>query len=111
MANRSAVSERVNWAAAQLAECHPTSAVVSEMSERWGCSRRQSQRIVKRAHQQLVDDLELVGVERVHVVAQLNTALMAAMATALSRNQPAVVVGASRALMDLLQLTSPRRSL
>jgi len=111
MANRSAVSERVNWAAAQLAECHSTSAVVSEMSERWGCSRRQSQRIVKRAHQQLVDDLELVGVERVHVVAQLDTALFSAMATALSRNQPAVVVGASRALMDLLQLTAVRRSL
>jgi len=111
MANRSAVSERVNWAAAQLAECHPTSVVVAQVSQRWGCSRRQSQRIVKRAHQQLVDDLELVGVERVHVVAQLNTALMAAMATALSRNQPAVVVGASRALMDLLQLTSARRSL
>jgi len=81
------------------------------MSEKWGCSRRQSQRIVKRAHQQLVDDLELVGVERVHVVAQLHTALFSAMATALSRNQPAVVVGASRALMDLLQLTSTRRSL
>jgi len=74
-------------------------------------SRRQPQRIVKRAHQQLVDDLELVGVERVHVVAQLHTALFSAMATALSRNQPAVVVGASRALMDLLQLTSTRRSL
>jgi len=102
MANRSAVSERINWAAAQLAEYHPTSAVVAQMSQRWGCSRRQSQRIVKRAHQQLVDDLELVGVERVHVVAQLINALMAAMATALSRNQPAVVVGASRALMDLL---------
>jgi len=111
MANRSAVSERVNWAAAQLAECHPTSAVVAQMSQRWGCSRRQSQRIVKRAHQQLVDDLELVGVERVHVVAQLHTGLMAAMATALSRNQPAVVVGASRALMDLLQLSPTRRSL
>jgi len=111
MANRSAVSERVNWAAAQLAECHLTSAVVAQMSQRWGCSRRQSQRIVKRAHQQLVDDLELVGVERVHVVAQLHTALMTAMATALSRNQPAVVVGASRALMDLLQLSPTRRSL
>jgi len=81
------------------------------MSERWGCSRRQSRRIVNRAHQQLVDDLELVGVERKHVVAQLHNALLTAMATALSRNQPAVVVGASRALMDLLQLTAPRRSL
>jgi len=67
------------------------------------CSRRQSKRIVKRAHQQLVDDLELVGVERVHVVAQLHTALFSAMTTALSRNQPAVVVGASRAPMDLLR--------
>ena len=111
MANRSAVNERVGWALERLAACQPTSTVVTEMTARWGCSRRQSRRLVARAHQQLVDDLELVGVERVHVVAQLNTALMAAMATALSRNQPAVVVGASRALMDLLQLTSPRRSL
>jgi len=111
MANRSAVNERIAWAAERLAACHPTSAIVSQMSERWGCSRRQSRRIVKRAHQQLVDDLEVTGVERVHMVAQLHAALMAAMATALSRNQPAVVVGASRALMDLLQLTSARRSL
>ena len=111
MANRSAVSERVAWAAERLAACQPISTVVSGMSERCWCSRRQSQRIVKRAHQQLVDDLELVGVERVHVVAQLHVALFSAMATALSRNQPAVVVGASRALMDLLQLTSVRRSL
>ena len=111
MANRLAVSERVSWALERLAACQPTSSVVSQMSEKWGCSRRQSQRIVKRAHQQLVDDLELVGVERVHVVAQLHTALFSAMATALSRNQSAVVVGASRALMDLLQLTTARRSL
>jgi len=111
MANQSAVSARVAWAAAQLAKCHPTSAVVTQMSEKWGCSRRQSQRIVKRAHQLLVDDLELVGVERAHVVAQLNVALFNAMATALSRNQPAVVVGASRALMNLLQLSPTRRSL
>jgi len=111
MANRSAVSERVAWAAERLAACQPTSTVVAEMSERWGCSRRQSQRLVAKAHQQLVDDLELVGVERVHLVAQLHNALLTAMATALSRNQPAVVVGASRVLMDLLQLTAPRRSL
>jgi len=111
MANRSAVNERVRWAAERLAACQPTSSVVAQMSVRWGCSRRQSQRIVKRAHQQLVDDLELVGVERVHVVAQLHAALFSAMATALSRNQPAVVVGASRALMDLLQLSPTRRSL
>ena len=111
MANRLAVSERVAWAASRLAACQPTSSVVSEMTARWGCSRRQSRRLVARAHQQLVDDLELVGLERVHVVAQLHAALFSAMATALSRNQPAVVVGASRALMDLLQLTSARRSL
>jgi len=111
MANRSAVSERVAWAAERLAACQPTSSVVTEMTARWGCSRRQSRRLVARAHQQLVDDLELAGIERVHAVAQLHVALFSAMATALSRNQPAVVVGASRALMDLLQLTSARRSL
>jgi len=111
MANRSAVSERVSWAASRLAACQPTSTVVSEMSERWGCSRRQSRRLVAKAHQRLVDDLEVSGVERVHMVAQLHAALMTAMGVALSRNQPAVVVGASRALMDLLQLSTPRRSL
>jgi len=111
MANRLAVSERVAWAAERLAACQPTSTVVTEMTVRWGCSRRQSRRLVARAHQRLVDDLEVTGVERVHMVAQLHAALMTAMSTALSRNQPAVVVGASRALMDLLQLTAPRRSL
>jgi len=93
MANRSAVSERVSWAASRLAACQPTSTVVSEMSERWGCSRRQSRRLVAKAHQRLVDDLEVSGVERVHMVAQFHAALMTAMAVALSRNQPKLSLG------------------
>lgn len=109
MPARSASAERINWCVRRLTECRSTTAVVAELSEREGISRRQAQRIVGQAHLVLIDDLEEAGVERKAVVAQLHHALTEAMAKALRSDQPAVVVGCARAIADLLQLTPPRR--
>ena len=109
MASRKATSERIDWAVCQLSQLRSTTSVVAEMAETWGLSRRQAQRLVGRAHQTLVADLEEAGVERKAVVAQLAHGLMQAMHTALKSNQPSVVVGAAKALADLLQLTHPPR--
>ena len=109
MASRKTTTERIDWAVRRLSECRSTSAVVAQLSEREGISRRQAQRLVGHAHQVLIDDLEEAGIERKAVVAQLHHALMEAMAKALRSDQPAVVVGAAKALADLLQLTHPPR--
>lgn len=102
MACHGAVAKRVDWALAELLKLRSTSAVVSELTEREGCSRRTAQRAVKRAHELLVADLE--DVDRRHVVAQLEHALFAAASKALEDGQPAVIVGVSRELRALLQL-------
>ena len=111
MASRAVTVERLDWAVRRLTECRSTTAVVAELADWAGISRRQARRLVARAHQVLVDDLEEVGLERKALVAQLHHALMEAMARALQSDQPAVVVGCARAINDLLQLSAPPRRL
>ena len=105
MASPSVTAERIQWAVDRLLECRSTSAVVSQLSEREGLSRRQSQRIVGRAHAVLVEDLEVAGVDRQQIVAQIEHGLMEALGKALASSQPAAVVGAARELRELLHLT------
>ena len=104
MTCRSAAAERLDWALARLVECRSTTAVVTEVAQRWGCSRRSAQRVVARAHQQLVDDLEGAGVERVHAVAQLAHGLFEALAQALATKNSGAVVGCAKELRVLLGL-------
>ena len=114
MACVSARAERLDWAVRRLMECRSTSAVVADLADHWGMSRRQGQRIAGQAHQQLVADLEGAGVDRSALTAQLAHGLMEAMAKALASDQPAAVVGAARELRELLALgadhTSPHCS-
>jgi hypothetical protein len=105
MASPAVTAERIQWAVDRLLECRSTSAVVAELSDHWGISKRQARRLVGRAHQQLVADLEEAGVERVHLVAQIEHGLMEALSKALASNQPAAVVGAAKELRALLHLT------
>lgn len=109
MAARSATAERIDWAVQRLIECRSTTAVVTEMAARWGCSRRTAQRLTAKAHAVLVADLEEVGLERRELVAQLVHALMESLSKAMASNQPAAAVAAVRAIADLCQLTTPQR--
>jgi len=102
MACHGAVAQRVDWALGELLKLRSTSAVVTDLTEREGCSRRTAQRAVKRAHELLVADLE--DIDRRHVVAQLEHALFAAANKALEEGQPAVIVGVSREVRSLLNL-------
>jgi len=104
MTCRSAAAARLDWAVNRLMECRSTTAVVSELAQRWGVSRRSAQRVVSRAHQQLVDDLEGAGVERIHAVAQLAHGLFQALAQALATKNSGAVVGCSKELRILLGL-------
>lgn len=103
---RSLTEQRIQWAMDRLLECRSTTAVVTQMSAQWGISRRQSQRLVSRAHQQLADDLQGTGLDRRLLTAQLQHGLMEALSKALASQQPAAAVGAARALMELLKLAA-----
>jgi len=109
MAARSATAERVSWALERLIECRSTTAVVTQLSDREGISRRQAQRLVAKAHKVLLSDIEQVGLDRREMVAQLVHALMESLSKALASNQPAAAVAAVRAIDDLLQLTAQHR--
>jgi ABC-type transporter Mla MlaB component len=102
MASSVATTERVNWALEQLMAGRGSSAVVSEMSQRWGITRRQAQRLTKRAHQTLVQDLDVV--ERTDLTAQLIALLMASAEQALKARNSGAIVGISRELRALVGL-------
>lgn len=109
MASRGSTAERIDWAVRRLSECRSTTAVVAELADYWGVSRRTAQRLVGAAHQVLVQDLEQVGLDRKELVAQLHHALMESLAKALASNQPAAAVAACRAIAEICQLTTPPR--
>jgi hypothetical protein len=102
MASPVAAKERINWALQQLMAGRGSSAVVSEMAEKWGISRRQAQRITSKAHQTLVQDLD--HVERTHLTAQLIHMLMASAEQAMKAKNSGAVVGISRELRALVGL-------
>jgi hypothetical protein len=111
MTSRTAAAERLDWAVRRLMECRSTTAVVTLLADEWGVSRRSAQRIVARAHQQLVADLD--ETERTHLTAQLCHGLMEAMAQALKSGNSGAVVGAARELRSLVGLgpgNAPTRS-
>jgi hypothetical protein len=109
MASRSATAERIDWAVRRLAECRSTTTVVAELSDWAGISRRQAQRLVGKAHQVLVDDLENAGVDRHQMVASLVHALQQAIGKAFETNQPGAAVAACRAIAEICQLSTPPR--
>ena len=102
MAGRSATAERVNWALELLVAGRGSTAVVTEMTQRWGISRRQAQRITAKAHQTLVTDLDQT--ERTHLTAQLIHLLMESAAQAIKAKNIGAVVGISRELRALVGL-------
>lgn len=106
MAARATTAERVAWAAARLLECRATAAVVSELSDHAGISRRQARRYVAMAHRQLVADLEETGLDRQQLVAQLTAGLVQTMGLAMASGHPSAAVGASRELRKLLGLAA-----
>ena len=102
MAGRSATTERVNWALELLMAGRGSTAVVTELSQREGISRRQAQRITAKAHQTLVNDLDQT--ERTHLTAQLVHLLMESAAQAIKAKNSGAVVGISRELRALVGL-------
>jgi hypothetical protein len=105
MAGPSVTTQRIDWAARRLMECRSTSAVVAELAEREGLSRRQARRLVGKAHAVLVDDLEQAGVDRQQLTAQLAHALVESVHKSLQAGHTAALVGACRELRELLHLT------
>ena len=104
MTSPAASAERLQWAVDRLMECRSTTRTVADLAQWAGISRRQAQRIVGKAHQRLVEDLEAAGVDRRQLRAQLVHGLMEGIAMALKQQHVGGLVGAARELRELLDL-------
>lgn len=104
MANRGQSEQRLRWCLSQLLRCRSTSQIVSELAEREGISRRSARRYVARAYIEMVADLEDAQIDRKQMVALCVHALQQTMAQALEAGHGNAVVGAVRALNELIDL-------
>ena len=107
---KSTAAHRTQIALDHLLKGHSGSATVAHVAETCSISRRQSQRYVAAAYQQLSDEIEGCGISRREMTAQLVHGLQEAMAKALATNHTSSVVGAARELRELLELTAISRT-
>lgn len=113
MAGRGVVAQRQDWAFRRLLTGASTTAVVAELADREGVSRRTAQNDVRSAYAQLVADVQGSGVDRAAMAAKLGHILETAIEKAMAQNNPGAVASLCSRLMELYALnpqTPPRTS-
>ena len=109
MAPRAEVFDRVKQAHAKLLEGYSCTAVVTQLAESKGLSRRTAQRTVQQAYALIREDIDQCNVERTDLVAQAIHLLMESARMGLAQNNPGAVVGAVSQLDKLCGLSASRR--
>ena len=84
-------------------------AVVTQLAESKGLSRRTAQRTVQQAYALIREDIDQCNVERTDLVAQAIHLLMESARMGLAQNNPGAVVGAVSQLDKLCGLSPSRR--
>jgi hypothetical protein len=107
MAGRGVVRQRQDWAFKRLLTGASTTAVVAELADREGVSRRTAQNDVRAAYQRLVDDVLGSGVDRAGMAAKLGHLLECSIEKAMAENNPGAVSALSSRLMELYSLVPP----
>jgi len=105
---KGAGNHRRNTALDLLLKGTSASNAVSILTQQEQISRRQAQRYVKSAYEQIRVDIESCGVDRVHQVAKLVHVLELTIVIALEAKQCSAAVGAARELRELLGLGADR---
>ena len=89
-ANRTA--NAVNDALMMLLDSRSASGIVSELSDKYGVTRRQARRWVAKGYEMIKADVEESEIDRQKLVSQLVHALQEALASAVKANHPCSVV-------------------
>ena len=84
-------------------------AVVTQLAESKGLSRRTAQRTVQQAYALIREDIDQCNVERTDLVAQAIHLLMESARMGLAQNNPGAVVGAVSQLDKLCGLSASRK--
>jgi hypothetical protein len=101
---KSAAAARIDEAVALLLAGRSASAVVSQLSERHGVTRRQAQRYVASGYEVIRGDIEQAKLDRRQQVAVLVHLLQEGCAVALASKNIGALVGAAREIRELCGL-------
>ena len=103
-ATNAVTAERVRAFKKLLLSGGSCSTCVEHAATEWGLGHRQARRLVKRAWNEIQDDVGEIGVERREMLAWCIHQLQAAAGEGIKHKQPSVTVGACRELNLLLGL-------
>ena len=102
--------ERHDQALKLISEGVGVSEATSLLTDQWGCSRKTALRMVRRAHESLLEDL--TDIDKQHALAYMINTLQRTIHRAEKAGQGAVVVGGIRLMNELVikpSLHNPRR--
>ena len=89
-----------------LAQGHSCTVTTTEMSKKFGLSRRQARRITAKAMELIVQDFEEINIERPQMVAKLLVNLEQGMQKGLINNQSSGVAACARQIISLAGLAA-----
>ena len=97
-ANAEATTERVDYLQGMILAGKPNTACLTYARQTWGVSRSQGYRLLKKAWQQIKNDIDESGIDRQELLSWSIQTLMAAAGQAMQRKNPGAVVACIRQL-------------
>ena len=98
MATAAETAERIERLQRMILSGQPNTACLTFARQTWGVSRSQGYRLLKKAWQQIKNDIDESGIDRQELLAWSIQTLMSAAGQAMKQNNPGAVVGAIRQL-------------
>ena len=92
------IAERIEHLQGMILAGQPNTACLTYARQKWGVSRSQGYRLLKKAWQQIKNDIDESGIDRQELLSWSIQTLMAAAVQAMKQNNPGAVVGAIRQL-------------
>ena len=97
-ANAEATAERVDHLQGMILAGEPNTACLTFARQAWGVSRSQGYRLLKKAWQQIKNDIDESGIDRQELLSWSIQTLMAAAGQAIQQGNPGAVVACIRQL-------------
>ena len=97
-ANAEATAERVDHLQGMILAGEPNTACLMYARQTWGVSRSQGYRLLKKAWQQIKNDIDESGIDRQELLSWSIQTLMAAAGQAMQQKNPGAVVACIRQL-------------
>ena len=97
-ANAEATAERVDHLQGMILAGQPNTACLTYARQTWGVSRSQGYRLLKKAWQQIKNDIDESGIDRQELLSWSIQTLMAAAGQAMQQKNFGAVIGAIRQL-------------